>query len=136
MISPARSSSTHPVATASLVIVALLLCVLPKAALAQGLPMFPDPILVDYESALVGRAGTLHRVLKAATSDILDAVGELGLHDMSPEQMMQLENNEGLHMLERELQRQRLKFDRDEVCARAMMHLRLALSEAQAEYLP
>ncbi len=39
-------------------------------------------------------------------------------------------------MLERELERERLKFDRDEVCARAMMHLRLALSEAQAEYLP
>ncbi len=39
-------------------------------------------------------------------------------------------------MLERELERDRLKFDRDEVCARAMMHLRLALSESQAEYLP
>ena len=39
-------------------------------------------------------------------------------------------------MLERELQRERLKFDRDEVCARAMMHLRLALSESQREYLP
>ena len=39
-------------------------------------------------------------------------------------------------MLERELRRERLEFDRDEVCARAMMHLRLALSEAQAEYIP
>ena len=39
-------------------------------------------------------------------------------------------------MLERELQRERLEFDRDEICARAMMRLRLALSEAQAEYIP
>ena len=39
-------------------------------------------------------------------------------------------------MLERELQRERLEFDRDEVCARAMMHLRLALSETQRQYLP
>jgi len=39
-------------------------------------------------------------------------------------------------MIERELQRERLKFDRDEICARAMMHLRRALSKAQAEYIP
>ena len=67
--------------------------------LVEGLDLTPDeaalanPILVDYESALLSRARTLHGILKASTTDILDAIDDLGLRDMSPEEMMQMENN-------------------------------------------
>ncbi|MEE9130210.1 MAG: hypothetical protein V3T84_09340 [Phycisphaerales bacterium] len=68
-----------------------------------------DPILVGYESALLSRAKALHRVLRAATTDMLDTIDELGLRDMTPEQMMQLgENQEILEAL-------RTKFDETSV---------------------
>ena len=53
-----------------------------------------EPILINYESALLKRARALHRVVKAATTDILDTIDELGLRDMTPEEMMQLGENQ------------------------------------------
>lgn len=91
-----------------------------------------DPILVDYESALLKRARALHSVLKAATVDILDTIDELGLRDMTPEQMMQLgENQEILEALqirfnEASVQFQNAVFDISQLnlkTARAIMKL-------------
>ena len=79
--------------------------------LVEGLDLSADeaalaePILVGHESVLLSRAKVLHGVLRAATTDILDTIDELGLRDMTPEQMMQLgENQEILEAL-------RTKFD-------------------------
>ena len=70
--------------------------------LVEGLDLSTDeaalvePILVGYESALLSRARVLHGVLSAATTDMLDTIDELGLRDMTPEQMMQLGENQEL----------------------------------------
>ncbi len=90
--------------------------------LVEGLELSADeaalvePVLVGYESALLSRAKVLHGVLRAATTDMLDTLDELGLRDMTPEQMMQLgENQEILEAL-------RTKFDEASVPFQKAVH--------------
>ena len=90
--------------------------------LVEGLDLSADeaalaePILVGYESALLSRATVLHGVLRAATTDMLDTIDELGLRDMTPEQMMQLGENQEL------LEALRTKFDEASVPFQKAVH--------------
>ncbi|MCH8316085.1 MAG: hypothetical protein IIA64_08940, partial [Planctomycetes bacterium] len=90
--------------------------------LVEGLELSADevalvePILVGYESALLSRAKVLHGVLRAATTDMLDTIDELGLRDMTPEQMMQLGENQEL------LEALRTKFDEASVPFQKAVH--------------
>ena len=90
--------------------------------LVEGLDLSADeaalaePLLVDYESALLSRAKVLHGVLRAATTDMLDTIDELGLRDMTPEEMMQLGENQEL------LEALRTKFDEASVPFQKAVH--------------
>ena len=90
--------------------------------LVEGLDLSADeialanPILVDHESALIRRARSLYSVLKAATADILDTIDELGLRDMSPEEMMQLGGNQEI------LESLQMKFDEASVPFQKAIH--------------
>ncbi len=90
--------------------------------LVEGLELSADevalvePVLVGYESALLSRAKVLHGVLRAATTDMLDTIDELGLREMTPQEMMQLgENQETLEAL-------RTKFDEASVPFQMAVH--------------
>ena len=90
--------------------------------LVEGLELSADeaalvePVLVGYESVLLSRAKVLHGVLRAATTDMLDTLDELGLRDMTPEQMMQLGENQEL------LEALRTKFDEASVPFQKAVH--------------
>ncbi len=90
--------------------------------LVEGLELSADeaalaePVLVSYERALLSRAKVLHGVLRAATTDMLDTIDELGLRDMTPEQMMQLGENQEL------LEALRTKFDEASVPFQKAVH--------------
>lgn len=64
------------------------------AELVRGLDCLPDEIaqtdliLPGYEGAMLRKARNIYGVLNEATTVILDTVDELGLRDMTPEEMM------------------------------------------------
>lgn len=53
-----------------------------------------NPILISYESTLLAKARKLNSAIKVATVTILDAIDELGLRDLEPQEFMQLGNDE------------------------------------------
>ena len=53
-----------------------------------------DPILISYESTFLAKARKLNSVIKQATDTIIDAIDEMGLRDLAPEELMQLGGDE------------------------------------------
>lgn len=53
-----------------------------------------DPILISYESTLLAKARKLNSAIKDAIVAVLDAIDEMGLRDLEPQEFMQLGNDE------------------------------------------
>ncbi len=57
-----------------------------------------DPMLIGYERSVLRHIRSLHRILKNALTVILDLIDDLGLRDMTPEEMMQLGGDPDLQL--------------------------------------